>query len=125
VKAAKGDLDGAIADCAKAIALKPDLAEAYINRGFIRYDSHDFTDALFDFRKAVELGSSNNYARFWLWLIRARLGETEAATTELQTYLAGRAGVKQVSVLDIYTVYSTTAQVRLEHFNKRCSRISR
>jgi len=93
-KAAKGDLEGSIADCTKAIALKPDLAEAYIYRGFVRYDSHKFTDALLDFRKALELGSSNDYARLWLWLIRARLGEKEAATTELQTYLAGRANGK-------------------------------
>jgi lipoprotein NlpI len=87
-------LEGSIADCTKAIALKPDLAEAYIYRGFVRYDSHKFTDALLDFRKALELGSSNDYARLWLWLIRARLGEKEAATTELQTYLAGRANGK-------------------------------
>ncbi|MGD0816264.1 MAG: hypothetical protein ABSA83_21945 [Verrucomicrobiota bacterium] len=44
-----------------------------------------------DFSKVVELDSSNDYARFRLWLIRARLGEVEAATMELQTYLAGRA----------------------------------
>ena len=93
-KAAKGDLNGAIADCTKGIALKPNLPEAYIQRGFIRYVSHDFTDALIDFHKALELGSSDDYARLWLWLIRARLGETQAATTELQTYLAGRANGK-------------------------------
>jgi len=93
-KAAKGDLNDAISDCTKAIELKPDFADAYFNRGYIRYDSHDFTDALFDFRKAAELDSSNDYARFWVWLIRARLGERESATTELQTYLAGRANGK-------------------------------
>jgi len=93
-KAAKGDLNGGIADCTKGIALKPSLAEAYIQRGFIRYVSHDFTDALIDFHKALELGSSDDYARLWLWLIRARLGETQGATTELQTYLAGRANGK-------------------------------
>lgn len=34
--------------------------------------------------------SSIDFPRFRVWLIRARLGETEAATSELQTYLAGR-----------------------------------
>jgi len=93
-EAAKGDLNGAIADCTKGIALKPNLAEAYIQRGFIRYDSHDFTDALIDFHKALELASSNDYVRIWLWLIRARLGEAQAATTALQTDLAAHANGK-------------------------------
>jgi lipoprotein NlpI len=94
LKAAESDLDGAIADFTKAIALKPDLAEAYINRGFVRYALHDFTDALIDFHKAHELAPSNDYVAIWLWLVRARLGEKQAATTELQTYLSGRANAK-------------------------------
>jgi tetratricopeptide (TPR) repeat protein len=93
-KSAKGDLDGAMADYTEAIELKPDLADSYIYRGCVRYDAQDFTDALLDFRKAVQLGSSNEYARFWVWLTRARQGETEAATTELQTYLADSANSK-------------------------------
>ena len=90
-EAAKGDLNDAIADCTKGIALKPNLAEAYIQRGSIRYVSHDFTDALIDIQKALELGSSDDYAPLWLWLIRARLGKKEAATTDLQAYLAAPA----------------------------------
>jgi lipoprotein NlpI len=93
-KQEKGDLDGAITDWTKAIELKPDYANAYFCRGCLRYDSHDFQLALVDFRKAVELDSSNDYARFRVWLIRAREGEAEAASTELQTYLAGRAATK-------------------------------
>jgi lipoprotein NlpI len=87
---AKGDLDGAIADYAKASKLKPDDADAYHEFGCLRYDSHDFTNALADFCKAVELDSSNDYARFRVWLVRARLSEAELATTELRTYLANR-----------------------------------
>jgi lipoprotein NlpI len=46
---------------------------------------------LLDFRKAFGMDSSREYDRFSIWLIRARLGEAEAATTELQSYLPGRA----------------------------------
>jgi lipoprotein NlpI len=45
---------------------------------------------LIDFRKVVELDSSDDYAHFRIWLIRARLGEKDAATKELQDYLANR-----------------------------------
>jgi lipoprotein NlpI len=43
-----------------------------------------------DFRKVLELDSSHDSARFRIWLIRARQGDAEAATTELRTYLADR-----------------------------------
>jgi lipoprotein NlpI len=91
---AKGDFDAATADYTKAIEFKPNLMDAYNGRACLRYDSHHFTDALADFRKVVKLDSSNDYARFRVWLIRARQGHAEAATTELQTYLAGRTSGK-------------------------------
>jgi lipoprotein NlpI len=63
---------------------------AYQARGCLHYDSRDFTHALVDFRKAVELASTNDYAWFRVWLSRVTLGEADAATTELQKYLSGR-----------------------------------
>jgi lipoprotein NlpI len=42
----------------------------------------------------IELNATNDYAHFRVWLSRARLGQTEAATTELQQYLSGRANGK-------------------------------
>jgi tetratricopeptide (TPR) repeat protein len=82
---AKGDLDGAIADYSKVIELQPDDAQAYWDRGCLRYDSQDFTNALADFRLLAGDGPALR-----IWLIRARAGETAAATTDLQTYLTGR-----------------------------------
>jgi len=90
----KGDLDGAIADFSKAIEVNPRYYRAYCARGCLHYDSHNFTNALVGFRKAIELDSTNDNARFRVWLCRARLGEVEAATTELQQYLSGRANGK-------------------------------
>jgi tetratricopeptide (TPR) repeat protein len=89
-KEAEGDLDGALADYSKAIELNPKYIWGYHGRGCLRYDSQDYTNAMADFRKAVELDSTYDYAHFRIWLIRTRLGETNDATTELQTYLDGR-----------------------------------
>jgi|GEM_PF-3805091 len=54
-RAAKGDLDGAIADYTKAIELKPDYAEAYNNRGIAWVDKGEYDKAIEDFSRAVEL----------------------------------------------------------------------
>lgn len=90
LKKDKGDLDGAIADYTEAIKLKPDDVDSYNHRGYLRYALHNFRDALADFRKAAELNSADNYVPLQVWLIRTQLGETEAATKELKTYLASR-----------------------------------
>jgi lipoprotein NlpI len=93
VKRDQGDLDAALADYTKAISLRPGLADAYAARAYLRYDQHSFPDALVDFRKGVELRAASismEYTRFRIWLIRARLGEAEAATGELQQYLTSR-----------------------------------
>ncbi len=93
IKNDKGDLDGAVADYNKAIEMNPKLAIAYCARGLLNYNSHKFTDALADFRKSCELGldvKTVNYSHCYIWFIRSRLGEQDAATKELQTYLDSR-----------------------------------
>ena len=55
VKQSKDDLDGALADYTKAIALKPDFAEAYFNRSHLKQAQGDLNGARNDFNKAVEL----------------------------------------------------------------------
>ncbi len=63
----------------------------YHAQGCADYNAQRFTNALADFRKSCELGSDNqDYSYFRIWLIRARLGEKEAATQELAAYLDGR-----------------------------------
>jgi lipoprotein NlpI len=69
----------------------PQNGRAYYDRGCFYYDTYQFTNALADFRKACELGSdAQDYSCFRIWLIRARLGEKDAATQELATYLEHR-----------------------------------
>jgi lipoprotein NlpI len=90
LRKARGDLDGALADYNKSIELNPKFAGAYHSRGCLRYDAQKFPDALIDFRTEDELDASLDYGHFRVWLIRARLGEKEAATKELQAYLDNR-----------------------------------
>jgi lipoprotein NlpI len=92
-KQANGDLVGAAADYDKAIELDPHQISALHCRGCLHYDTGDFKLALADFRSVIELPPRDDladFARFRVWLIRARQGETEAANAELRTYLAGR-----------------------------------
>jgi lipoprotein NlpI len=93
----KGDLAGAIADFTKVTQLQPqpDDTGAFVSLGCVYYESHDFANALNHFRIALLLDPTNDfehdYDHFRVWLSQARMGEAEAATTELQEYLAGRA----------------------------------
>ena len=54
-KKAKGDLDGAITDYDKAIALIPDNASAYIIRGAAKKAKGDIDGAITDYDKAIAL----------------------------------------------------------------------
>jgi HEAT repeat protein len=80
-----------VAEYTKVIALNPKDGGAYQDRGCFYYNSHDFTNALADFRKSCELGSNNqDYSYYRIWLILARSGEKAAATKELMSYLEHR-----------------------------------
>ncbi|MBI2900212.1 MAG: tetratricopeptide repeat protein [Planctomycetes bacterium] len=88
---AQGDIPGAIADFDKAIEINPKDANAYRSRGYMHYDRRSWADALCDFRKTLELSAAKeDYPRLRFWLIRARLGECEAATRDLAQYLKER-----------------------------------
>jgi tetratricopeptide (TPR) repeat protein len=52
------DLEGAVADCTKAIALEPDNKNAYFLRGLANYESGKREEGCQDFSKAIELGFS-------------------------------------------------------------------
>ena len=76
---------------AQAIQAVPQNGGVYHDRGCFYYNAYQFTNALADFRKSCELGSdSQDYSYYRIWLIRARLGEKDAATQELATYLEHR-----------------------------------
>ena len=61
--ATKGELDRAIANLSKAIALNPKYADAYNNRGRAYEKMGDKEQAIADYRKALEIDPSNQLAK--------------------------------------------------------------
>jgi tetratricopeptide (TPR) repeat protein len=51
----QGDLEGAIVDCDRALAIDPGLAEAFNNRGAARSALGDLDGALTDFERAIKI----------------------------------------------------------------------
>jgi lipoprotein NlpI len=91
VKATKGDSNGAIADCNRAIELDPKQSSAYSIRGYANLVLRKWKAALDDHNKSFELSDPNQeYPRIFVWLIRARLGETNTANADLAAYLDKR-----------------------------------
>lgn len=88
------DATGAMEDCSNTIRLDPKDGANYVLRGQLDYYAQSFTNAVRDFAKAVELNPSDDHARFGLWLVRARLGEAEAAGVDLRKHLAARQSTK-------------------------------
>ena len=62
----KGKYDDAIADYTKAIALDPNVATAYTNRGLAYKKKGDKEQAIADFRKALEIDPSYQKAKIIL-----------------------------------------------------------
>lgn len=58
----KGDLDAALVDFGKAIEMKPDSFEAYLERGIAHLNKKAFELAVSDLNKAVELNSKSAMA---------------------------------------------------------------
>jgi len=57
-KRSGGDLDGAIADCDRAIELNPKLAKAFDNRGSAKLAKGDVVGAADDFAQAAKLAQA-------------------------------------------------------------------
>jgi tetratricopeptide (TPR) repeat protein len=51
----QGDIEGAIADCERAMAIDPGLADAYNNRGAARSAQGDLDGAMTDFDRAIKI----------------------------------------------------------------------
>ncbi len=88
IKKKRGDLEGALAAYTNAAAIGPPYPEVYVGIGHLQYDLHQDAAALQNLHKALELDPRQNYARFCIWLTRARLGEREQASRELSEQIA-------------------------------------
>jgi len=89
----KGDLNAAMATYNRAIKLDGRDAAAYYHRGCGYYVKRDWPKALADFQRHCDLRKAEAYqvfeARFYIWLIRSRLGDREKADKELAPCLEG------------------------------------
>jgi lipoprotein NlpI len=80
VRGKKGDLQGAINDYGTAIAFGSKGDDVYYRRANLEAA---------DYRHYCDLSPEDQqFPRMYIWLMRARLGETEAANKELSDYLA-------------------------------------
>ncbi len=87
----KGEFTKAIADYDRAINLDPKDADVYYDRGRTGFLARDWTHAMEDLRHYCGLSEKDqDYSHFFIWLIRARLGETGAANKELADYMGKR-----------------------------------
>jgi tetratricopeptide (TPR) repeat protein len=91
VRNAQGDLAGALSDYNHAIQLNPKYPFSYSGRGSIHFQNRQWADALADYRHFCKLDPVHqDFPRLYIWLIRARLNEREAANQELAEYFDKR-----------------------------------
>ena len=85
--AGHADADQRLATLATSIALKPDDAALYVERGKINFMVHNFDDAVADFTKAIELDPGRDAAYFGRGLALGRTGQLDRAITDLGVYI--------------------------------------
>ena len=89
MKEKQSDNDGALADFNQAIQLNPETPDPdpYELLGLLQYDLSQWTVALQNLNKSVELRTTENDPHFYIWLIRTQKGEQDAANKELTQFL--------------------------------------
>ena len=65
IEAASGDLDSSLADYDAALAMNPNMADIYIDRGSALMRVARYDDARASFDKAVSLGGANTYIAYF------------------------------------------------------------
>lgn len=93
------DLAGAKELLDRAIARAPDYAEAYNQRGFVRFMQDDFEGALQDVDKAIELEPKHFAAMSGRALILLRQGRFELAQVQLREAVAIHPFLKERSMI--------------------------
>lgn len=93
----RGDYDGAIADCDRAIALDPDDPGGCNIRGMSKWRKGDHDDAIADFDRAIELDPEHGMAYHIRGMIKGDQGNYEEAIADFD-----RAIELDITDADIY-----------------------
>jgi tetratricopeptide (TPR) repeat protein len=95
VRLVKAEPKGALEDATRLVELDPKNPVAYSNRGLIWMLLRQWPEALEDYRRDIALSTSpNDDDHLYVWLLRTRLGEMNAANEELARYLTTRPAAK-------------------------------
>lgn len=86
----RGNLPEAIKSFRQAVEIEPNSTDLFPMLGVLYFDCHEYQDALISLRHASKAEPSDPYLRFYIWLVRMRLGDKIDATQELRKYLDGR-----------------------------------
>ena len=80
IRAATEDINAALADYEKAMAISPNTPEVYVNRGNAYFLDRDYAMALEDYDRSVELGISElHIVRYNMGMALENIGNLDAA----------------------------------------------
>jgi len=82
---AKGDWDGALADCHEALQINPNFARAYAFRSILEQGRGDYDDALTDCNRAIKLGPRYSYSYLSRAFLERRTGDFQFALADYNT----------------------------------------
>jgi len=91
--AAQGKWDQAFAAADQLVEVSPPTADPFRVRALLYFDKGEFPKALEEFRRSLErrpTGNDADYGQVWVYLLRARQGEKDAARRDLRQYLDSR-----------------------------------
>ena len=94
-----------------AIRLRPEVADLYVNRAFIRYNSDDFFGAMSDYNYAIELDPKNTSALFNRALLRYEVKDLARSEADMTAVL-------EIEPANFHALYNR-GLVRLEQDKNR------
>jgi tetratricopeptide (TPR) repeat protein len=91
LKQLTANLPGSLADAEAVIRLAPERPNGYQLRAVTRQGQGDFRGAIADFREVIRREPRYvTYSHFFIWGLRSRLGEVQAADDELTAHMKAR-----------------------------------
>jgi tetratricopeptide (TPR) repeat protein/V8-like Glu-specific endopeptidase len=113
----KGDYQGALADFDRAIALQPDYAEAYNNRGILKYEKlNDPQGALADYNRVIVLQPNNALAYNNRGNLK-KINDPQGALADLDRAITLQESSANVLKSDLASTYYNRGNLKYETLN--------